>query len=499
MQLGELKGRHVFGNTDADSDKLLIKAFESHPAYSDIVEGEASVILGRKGSGKTAIFKMLSEMGREDSSMHVSANNFRRYPWDLHSALKNSGVAAEESFLESWIFYIQIAIAKMVLQNPNSQQIVDQSSYWLIERFVRQSYGTVKPEMKNIFKSGKKRKFSPALAWNGLGIDISEEGEHGVAASLSDVNEIIRNHLFNCLIPRHRYFILFDQLDLTFSKDEGRVASDYSLQIVGLILAAKIVTDQARERGVNVHPIVFLRDDIYSDLSFEDKNKITEASVARIIWAQTAGVGKASLKSLMENRFRSVFNDEAVRWDDIFDEGERMPGTQKKYAHICDRTFLRPRDMIKFCNCIAQQYAERGGDGKFINDDIHLARNEYSKYLMNELRDELDKHLPHQEEYFNVISSLGKTVFVRSDFVDECSRVPALKGEDHHRALEILFDFSVIGYYQVGGRRGGSRVTFAYQESDVELRNDYENFQVHRGLKEALNLVQVARESNDQE
>src|SRR5690242_9573701 len=48
-----------FGGTDADNDDLLLRAFEDHEAYQDVLSFKRHMIIGKKGSGKTAIFKKL--------------------------------------------------------------------------------------------------------------------------------------------------------------------------------------------------------------------------------------------------------------------------------------------------------------------------------------------------------------------------------------------------------------------------------------------------------
>lgn len=45
-----------------------------------------------------------------------------------------------------------------------------------------------------------------------------------------------------------------------------------------------------------------------------------------------------------------------------FDEKTQMPGYQSKYQHMPDRTFLRPRDIIRFCNSVLKQYKLRCAD-----------------------------------------------------------------------------------------------------------------------------------------
>ena len=72
-----------------------------------------------------------------------------------------------------------------------------------------------------------------------------------------------------------------------------------------------------------------------------------------------------------------------------------MPGHQTKYDHMRDRTYLRPRDIIKFCNCTLAKFKERARAGvriesqdsgeKIDNVDVHNARVEYSEYFLKEL------------------------------------------------------------------------------------------------------------------
>ena len=97
-----------------------------------------------------------------------------------------------------------------------------------------------------------------------------------------------------------------------------------------------------------------------------------------------------------------------VNWDEVFDESHEMPGRQTKYRHICDRTFLRPRDMIKFCNETLNAYkksAERSE--KFDNAEVIAARPAYSTYLLRELDDEIAKHVPLYKDHLEVLKRIG--------------------------------------------------------------------------------------------
>ena len=127
-----------------------------------------------------------------------------------------------------------------------------------------------------------------------------------------------------------------------------------------MLLAARDIDVAARASGKKLFVTVFLRDDVCETLHFEDKNKLTENFLSLIEW-DTQRTTK-TLKSLMEKRFKAVLG-EPLPWNDVFDETKEMPGHQTKYQHILDRTYLRPRDIIKFTNSILNRYKTRKTKG----------------------------------------------------------------------------------------------------------------------------------------
>jgi hypothetical protein len=287
------------------------------------------------------------------------------------------------------------------------------------------------------------------------------------------------------LNPDHWYYICFDQLDLGLSTTQP----EYAQRLIGLILAARDLFVAARDQGKHLNVLVFLRDDIYQDLQFEDKNKITENYTTRVQWDE-AGDG-LTLRQLMESRFSAVLSptEGAVTWADVFDEDREMPSRQTKYKHICDRTFLRPRDMIKFCNEILKAYRGRGTDrgSKFDNSCVHNARDAYSDYLLNELDDEIAKHVSDYKDYLEVLKSVGTERFSLVDFTERW-KARYQEDRDPLAALERLFEFSVVGYLKPGGRGGGSEYVWRYQDPRARFDSTAEVFRVHPGFKEALDL-----------
>jgi hypothetical protein len=60
--------------------------------------------------------------------------------------------------------------------------------------------------------------------------------------------------------------------------------------------------------------------------------------------------------------------------------------------------------------------------------------------------------------------------------------------ETPQKALEALFDFSVIGFLATGGRGAGSRYIWRYLEPRARFNGDAKTYQIHLGLKNEFDL-----------
>jgi len=237
--------------------------------------------------------------------------------------------------------------------------------------------------------------------------------------------------------------------------------------------------------------VIFLRDDIYQELQFEDKNKITEGGSARIEWE--TGELDNSLRVLMEKRFAKVFSiPETGSWAQVFDETRSMSGHQPKYQHIIDRTFLRPRDIIKFCNEVLIAHKKRTDvrPDRFDNEDVSNARQAYSEYFLNELDDEIHKNVPAYKEYLEILKTINSAVF-KKELLDEAWEnrkeilPPSVSPRD---LLAQLFEFSIIGYYRPGGGGGGSDYVWKYRDRRALFNENAATYRVHPGFVEVLGI-----------
>jgi hypothetical protein len=480
-----------FGRIDAESETQLADFFIRTLAYRRIIDVERFIVLGRKGTGKTAIYRALLQRAARFRTTHAIGLDFRAYPWQDHARAADPRAAHAEQYTESWQFLILLELAKLALLSPRAIPDTPQarSAYEGVTRFLRANWGQVQFDFKDTFVRPR-YSLSPDLDLPTpfRGADAHDSAQ--LPPFLIEANRWLKTCLNSLLTPEYTYFVLFDDLDRGYALMDR----SYSDRLIGLQLAAREIYLWASTLGLSVGPIVFLRSDIYDDLRFPDKNKMTHNYVEHLTWTDDFE-GENSLKALMDQRIRAMAELPTRLldpWPLVFDD-KLMRGTQHKFKHMAARTYLRPRDMIQFGNLCLQQ-ARAAGSVRIQNRDIAAARPSYSIYLVDELDDEMAEAVPVWPQLMDVLRRIHHVRFSPDDFrrayVALCVADGYGMGADE--ALEALFRFSVLGFTKTGGAGyGGSAVAFRYRDPRISFDPGARTVQVHPGLKEALELVET--------
>ncbi len=103
------------GKVSAERDDLLSHYFYDNGVLRTVIERPTSfLVLGRKGAGKTAVFKHLKENSSKYLKQHdtLVALSFEDYKWSIHSILKNADAAESLSYKPSWRLIILIEAVK---------------------------------------------------------------------------------------------------------------------------------------------------------------------------------------------------------------------------------------------------------------------------------------------------------------------------------------------------------------------------------------------------
>ena len=124
------------------------------------------------------------------------------------------------------------------------------------------------------------------------------------------------------------------------------------------------------------------------------------------------------------------------------------------------------------------------------NEDIRNARRAYSKYLLNELDDEIAASTPRWVDYVEVLRRIQATRFTRQVFdeaYDDLSKRGISLDLSADELLAFFYRYSIIGFERASGA-AGLDWQFRYTDETIRFNPDARSFMVHRGLKEALEL-----------
>ncbi|KJS45091.1 MAG: hypothetical protein VR71_03265 [Roseovarius sp. BRH_c41] len=466
-----------FGEIAAEDDPVL-DYFLTTDAVQDIESGKILLVLGRKGSGKTALVRHFTET---QPSKHGQPLSLRSYPWTTHAELVDKGASETEAYVASWRLLIAIRLASMVSELGSSKYTDTLDG---LRKFLIENFGTLKPETKSILSRPKLKviglSVGPQVGGFSLGsITFGDPARQKVLGlELDSLANSILTDISTAIaeLRIQNLYLHFDELDQGLDiLDETK-----KRMLIGLILAARDIK-RSTELRANISPIVYLRTDIWEQVSFSDKNKITRGSTVRLAWNET------TLKDLIEARLASKLGA-SVRWSDIEDAG-RMRGSQGKLQHMLSRTLLRPRDVIQFLN-EALKVARASTDDPlvFINDDFNTCRAEYSEYLKDELADEIDPHWPDWTDGLRACSKNETITFQKDEFLKNYKKIRSSTNPlDGDAALEQLYRFSIVGYLRPSGG-GGSSWSFRYSDENAGWDSTASRLKVHIGLKEHAQL-----------
>lgn len=473
-----LKNIDSFGDVSAEEDAVL-DYFLNTEVVGRIQDNSVFVVLGRKGSGKTALVRHFAEGGNHELS---KALNLRGYPWTVHSARKDHGASDIEAYVSSWRYLIAVELASLVLKKTERPQY---SEVIALKSFMQDNYGSTAPRLQDVLRPPKLNVSKLSIGPKALGLSLGsidldrKPGDFQFGYELNSLSHALLECVYKIASNEDMSLLLlhFDELDQGLSTlDENR-----KQMLIGLVLAAREVRKEYKNKAVQFNPVVYLRTDIWNEMEFSDKNKITQGQSAKIEWTSD------SLLELVNLRLRAKLGLGA-KWEDVIND-ELMRGSQPKWNHIISKGFLRPRDVIRFLNA-ALGFAKRRGEEPcvFCNKDIVDARESYSNYLKDELDDEILPHWPYWTEALQSCSAISTITFTRDMFEEHYnSRKSESNPVDASEALELLYGFSVVGYERRSGY-GGTSWAFEYTSPEAGYDSYANRFKVHIGLKEHAKL-----------
>lgn len=466
-----------FGGIDAESDDRLHDYFVTTPYVRYALHGRKTNFVGRKGSGKSALFRQIPTLVSKSTSPGrlVLSLTPDQYAWSALKSYEEQGILGDQAHANVWKLTIALELALALTRSEFSFSSGTREQLKPVKKFLKDNGLADKITHGAGALSFLKSQFSFNVSAFGFGIGASKGSHEPRALVTPEITAELMSRLAGA-IGEQGALIALDRLD-----DSWDGTAEAKSLLVGLLKAAKDLNDAYR-RGGNVQllrVLIFLRSDIYETLNFDDKDKHRPLEV-QIRWTPEL------LGQMVENRLPN-----ATSLKELFESGD-MRGSTPPFSYIVKRTFLRPREVLQYLDaCLASSEEDAPSITK---EAIRDAENSYSTAKVKDLTQEYSSVMP---EFGRLLECFRQGAH-RYDSLDELAallngKVPDLVAEfGVRRLLERLFDFSVIG---VRLNDAGS-TRFKAEDENLTLPANAAVY-VHQSLYKGLNITEARKTQGD--
>lgn len=463
-----------WGEDEAKGDRNLEYYFVPIPEFEGLMEGRFNYIIGRKGTGKTAIIEQIKSLSNKDALSFQKYLSLRSFPLPVLRELRDKNLRDKSQFVPIWSFLILVELARMIAADENAGPA--QTKYDL-SKFLDKNFpnGT---SFTSTLTRLEKTNHTVSIFPNWLGgkseqsSDTANTGEIHFQACVE-----LLLHRIQGITSSSKYFILIDELDEGFRSTD----SFLRLLILALLRSIESLSQDFRETGVQLRPIAALRSDIFDRLEDNDLNKLDDRLV-RLNWGPTEQ-SPHRIQDLITARIvaSSTLKHEHA-WDAIFSSKSRG---ESAFDYILARTYVRPRDVIKYL-----KYCQRNQHSGALSLETAIkAEASYSQWFHNEFRDEVQSFLPVWRYALHALprvnpKAVGKFEWLRNQLESEPEITQWCRKENKRIAdiIDILFDYSVIGSIDRAGR-----VSYKYLNPDASWRLE-DGLTVHKGFRKYLRM-----------
>lgn len=504
----------IIGNLDAETDSLLDECFYESDVFKGIVNFDSSndnpdfprrVIVGRTGSGKTALLRQIVSHGNVKVHDTIEAENTvfehinnNRFVSDL---IKN-GIDLRAFYKSLWL---HVLLVKVINQLYRSSY---QSFFDFIGSMASSSKKPYKPEIaKEYLESYKENFFNDNVV-----TEITEKMQHelsgkanfevgNISGKITDESmqkiqretssyvskELIRKQKelikvikteFSDERQQNRIIISIDDLDKSWLSSSG-IRHDF---INALLEAFKELLDIK-----SVKILISIRTDILmgiyqNNLRQDEKD---QSLIYAISW------NKKEIREILNLRINKLIKSQyqgrqEVTLSDVFNF--EVDGN-KADEYILDRTMLRPRDAIDFVNsCLAEC-----NGGVELNEDIVLeAEEKYYSKRKSALVKEWVSIFPYIKDYLDALAYIGVNEFSLADLEQKFKDCvlnyllerPNLHPEDEihsnrlinfEELLKVWFTIGVIGF-----RKSKTLTIYSsFEKQELDITDFNKTFRLH--------------------
>lgn len=455
-----------FGDPTAENEmETLGTYYMQTDHYRRALNGEVNLVVGRKGSGKTALFLQLRDRIRADKrnimvDLKPDGYQLIKLKEDLLTALTEG--ARQHLLTAFWEYLLLLEVTHKVLQKDAT---VYKHNHELHELYL---------ELDAAYRAtdfSAEGDFSERL----LTLSARISGEYSMrdggkqkqtlrsdeVTSLLYVHDLrqLRERLSKYLEHKEAVWILFDNLDKGWNT--SGVDQMDAIVLRCLIDASRKMQREMMKRGHDFRCLLFLRNDVYEVLMRASADYGKDMRVV-LDWTDSEMLREmlrlrlvTGIKLHRDTAFENIWRDICV----THFKGEETA------SYMIERSLMRPRNLLKIFSHM-KGFANNLNHDKIDENDVEKGLRAYSQDLLIELGHELSDVMPTGT---NVLYRLIDCKAEMSK--TELFNILRIAGEDEGKAEEL---FRYLLYYGVIGLKVGEAVQYIfdvnYDSNILEVR-----------------------------
>lgn len=346
---------NALGDTTAENDGAMLRdAFVPTADFRSLIESDdRTVVVGRRGTGKSALYLALTKhWGDDKKAIVLSFSPEDSEVIGFRSLLKpfsSSFSLARASTRLLWRYAMLMEIAGNLKKSYKLAHLVDTDEL-VLEHL--QKWAATKGNLLTKCR---------AIAKKFLSESAPEEAIGDLSGNL-DLAQIETRILGMVAKSDRRVVLLMDRLDEGYEPDAVGIGI-----ITGLVYASI----ELNKKSEKIRPIIFLRDNIYRAVAKEDPDysRNVEGQVMRLHWDW------AQLLTLAAARMRVCFKIDQEKDQRVWDRctsGE-LQG-REGFKRCLQFTLYRPRDLLSLLNESFFCASRQGRETAIVSDLEHAAK-----------------------------------------------------------------------------------------------------------------------------
>jgi hypothetical protein len=399
-------------------------------------QGHARLVVGRKGTGKTAIFYDIQHSApRGNSRLTLSLKPEGHQFQELRDVVSRRLTAGlqEHTMVAFWNYILLCELARRVLDQDKTFAQRDPRRLRAYERVERVYRG---------HDPGDEADFSQRLLLQVNRIaaqledrTVEEAGDKLTeiiyAGDIRELNEAVSEYLSE----KESVWLLIDNIDKGWPL-RGSTPADI-LIVRALLEATRKLQQQLEDREVEIRSLVFLRTDIYDHLAFEMPDKGKETAI-RLDWDDPE-----VFREILRRRVQAstpLQGDFSSVWPQICTS---HVGAQDSFNYIVERTLMRPRDLLLFIYRAIEVAINRGHQ-KIQEEDLTHAEKRYSDDMLLANAYEIQDTKPEYWEVPYAFQGLNDTLS-RDEVIASLYGAGIVTDEEAEQVIELLLWYGFLG------------------------------------------------------